>query len=219
MAYLTILNVRFYSEYIGYICVEIGNTVYEYDFEINAYIDSIKKIIDKKNKQEYDIDILFEKVYLLFPEKNEEIYSELKYCFNEYFVFEIEKSINKGMAKKLKSEVQIDFLEFKQAGRYFNIYCNIYIFEKKLRLHFTKTNDSTSLYYSDEDLREWFIFQLKINKTNVLTSNFYVDSLANKEFYGIVGILKEMVSQEFKKTKYYKMFVLYDDNLKNIFKK
>jgi hypothetical protein len=216
---LTILDVRFYSECVGYFKVKIGEDVFEYDFELNVHIDEIIVIIDKKSGKEYDVEVLFEKAYLLFPEinKSEEFYNDFKGYFNNYFVSEIEIAIHKGMAKKLRNEAQIEFLGYKQAGRYFNIYSKMVIFEKEIPLHLTKTAYSTDTHCGDEDIREWFVNQLKINKTNKLTSKFYVDSQINKEFYGIFGILEEMIIQEFKDTKYFKMSILYDDAFKKIF--
>jgi hypothetical protein len=224
MTYLTILNVRFYSEFVGYIEVKIGEVIYEYDFEMDDYIGNIKKIINKTTQEEYDVEILFEKAYLLFPEieKSEEIYNVIKYCFNEYFVYEIEIAINKGIAKKIKNDSLIEFQNFKKAGRYFNIYCSIFIFDKKLTLHFTKMTENFTLHinerYSGVNIDDWFWNEIKINKNNKLTSNFYVDHQANGEFYGLGGILGEMIIQEFKNTKYFQMNTLYDDELKILFK-
>jgi hypothetical protein len=225
MSKLEILDVRFYSsidENSGYVKVKIKEETFEYDFELEGFKEEIKKMVDRKTKEGNKIEFLFEKIYesLSDNEKNEDFYAFLKNGnFNKYFVTEIEKTISKGLAKKLRNEAQIEFDEFKLVRKNFHIDCHILIFDKKFKLHFSKFTGYFTLHIEgrNSNVDSWFSNELKINKHNKGRSLFYVDPAATQDFYGIAGLIGEMIILEFKDTKYFRMSILYDDRLKNLF--
>lgn len=222
MSNLEILDVRFYSsinENSGYIKVRIEEKIYECNFELDERKVELKKLYDKKTKED-KLEFLLEKINNKI-EENQDFYGFLKdENHNKYFVLAIEEAISKGLAKKLINEVQIEFVEFKLLKDNYYIKSYITIFNKIFEVSFHKLVGYFTIYVNGRNGRmdEWFLNKIKTHKENKGDSLFYVDPSAMKDFYGINGLLGEMLILKYKETKHYKMSILYDDEIKVLFK-
>jgi hypothetical protein len=222
MANFNILDFHFYSEFTGYMKIQVEEKIFEYDFLLQDTKDLIEKLIDRKTKEEFEHKIIFDKLNSILPEhkKNEKIYSTLKEArFNEYLMYEVETAISKGVAKKLGKKTQIKFIEYKKIDKVFDIYCDFLIFERKFRIHFIKHNGYFTVNIAGRDLSmdNWFSKEISKNTINKEQSLFYVNTEVYHYFYSIVNLFGGLIIQKFKDTKFYKMATLYDNELKDLF--
>jgi hypothetical protein len=225
MGHFEILDVHFYSSTMepkGYIKIKVEEEIFECDFELEEHLTMMKEIIVRKTKESYSLELFLDEMFEIIPEnkRNYGMYIAIYKSFNEYFVYKMEETGVIGIGKKLRKAAQINFTEFKPKNKDFIIMCDLTIFNKEFKFHFTKASDYTSLQIDGignaNDYNDWFLQELITNEYNKEGSLFYVDA-PRDYFYGIVGILGEIITLEFKDTKYFKMAILYDDDFKILF--
>jgi hypothetical protein len=226
LEHFKIVDVNFYTspnETKGYIKIQVEEEVFECDFELEEHLTLMKKIIVRKTNKSYSLELFLGKIFAILPEnkKDYELYPVISEVFNEYFLYKIEGKITKEIGKKLRKEACVTFTKFKSINNEeFLIHCNFTIFDKEFKFHFTKATEYTSLQIDGggnvNDYTEWFLKEIVKNEYNEKNSSFYVDN-AIDHFYGIISILGEIISLEFKDTKHYRMSILYDNELKELF--
>jgi hypothetical protein len=221
MSNFKILDFYLYSEFTGYIKIQVEEEIFEYDIFLQVEKDLIEKAVDRKTKEEFGYEDLFDKLYLILPDhkRNDTIYSALKRVrFNEYLMYEVEAAISKGIAKKLSEETQINFIEYKKIDKVIDIYCDLFIFKKKFKIHFVKHNGYFIVNIAGRNisLDNWFAKEIKKNATNKEAFLFYINPGVDHYSYNIENILGGLTLQKFKDTKHCKMAILYDNELKDL---